>query len=419
MRNHLRRQHDIDVEVITSSIRTTATSSIEALYDNLILKIGDASIVNQEIFRRTINQEVINQTLLDLVIVRRLPYSCIEWPELHTLVRALNPAGTVFLPTSHTTMKNMITTWYTQSKYIVRKRLQSSQTSIHLAIDIWTSPSHTLLLAVCASFIGVQNSFRNILIGLRIVEGHSGENQWNSLLPLLQEYGIENKIGAVIGNNATTNNTLCRTMAQWLGSEKKINWNQTFLRLRCFGHILNLVVQAFLFETDTGEDIIVSYDQEDQNTEEVDEKKQKERATEIRTKMGVLGKVHNIVVHIRASPLRMTEFKQEAERTIPLDNRTRWNSWYKMIHVLLNAKILNAVRNYSEKYANEGSLDRKDCLDINDISLLRTMEEFLGVFNSACLFLQGQQATLERVYETIDIIQPHIENSLVCRTIIN
>lgn len=50
---------------------------------------------------------------------------------------------------------------------MVRKRLQSSQTSIHLAVDMWTSPSHDLLLAICASFVGARDRFRNVLIALR------------------------------------------------------------------------------------------------------------------------------------------------------------------------------------------------------------------------------------------------------------
>ena len=40
------------------------------------------------------------------------------------------------------------------------------------------------------------------------------------------------------------------------------------------------------------------------------------------------------------------------------------------------------------------------------------------MFESATLFLQGQQATIERVLEATEIIQAHLELSLVCRTIV-
>ena len=144
MRQHLESVHGITVSKAPGSgIRTTATETVEALYTKLLLRLGDSKDdLDQEILRRTVNQQVVNQTLLDLIIVRRLPFSCVEWPEWHALVQALNPQGRVFMPTSYNTIKQRIDAWFPYAKDIVRKRLQSSQTSIHLAVDIWTSPSH-------------------------------------------------------------------------------------------------------------------------------------------------------------------------------------------------------------------------------------------------------------------------------------
>jgi len=183
------------------------------------------------------------------------------------------------------------------------------------------------------------------------------------------------------------------------------------------GHILNLIVQAFLFLSVDDEEEIGSYDEEATADEELEERRQKERATSIRTKMGVMGKVHNIVIHIRASPQRTSEFIEAAGKTIPLDNRTRWNSWFRMLQTTLEPPILNAVRDYTERYITQGTLDRRDELSNSDIALLRTIASFLGVFDSASLFLQGQQSTIERVLEAVEIIKEHLELSLVRRTI--
>ena len=420
IKNHLLSVHDINI-LLAASNRTRATETVDALYDKLLLQLRDKDNVDQEILRRTVSQPVVDSTLLNLVIVRQLPFSCVEWPEFHSFVQALNPEASTFIPLSHNTLKARVSSWYVQAKDIVRKRLQSSQTSIHLAVDIWTSPSNDLLLAVCASFVDIQGSFRNILIGLRVVRGHSGPDQWEALLPVLQEYGIEEKIGAVVGDNSGTNDTLCRTIASYLSTEKRINWTHTHLRLRCMGHILNLVVQAFLFTNSEDEKEMESYDEEDMEEDKEGERERyaRERAAKIRTKMGVMGKVHNIVVHIRASPQRITQFKAAAGKTIPLDNRTRWNSWFRMLQTTLEEPVLNAVRNYTEKHIAQGTLDKKDDLSNTDIALLRTIANFLGVFDGACLWLQGQQSTIERVLEAIDIIKEHLEVSLVCRTIKN
>ena len=94
-------------------------------------------------------------------------------------------------------------------------------------MDIWTSPSHALLLGVCASFVDIQDEYQNPLIALCTVSSQSGEDQWEALRPALIDYGIETKIGALVGDNAGSNDVLCRTIGQWLSLEYKINWIAT------------------------------------------------------------------------------------------------------------------------------------------------------------------------------------------------
>ena len=68
-----------------------------------------------------------------------------------------------------------------------------------------------------------------------------------NLLPVLEEYGIEKKIGTIVGDNSGTNDTLCRIISKYLSGEHRIDWTATQQRIRCQGHVLNLVVQAFFF----------------------------------------------------------------------------------------------------------------------------------------------------------------------------
>jgi hypothetical protein len=132
-----------------------------------------------------------------------------------------------------------------------------------------------------------------------------------------------------------------------------------------------------------------SYDKEDESGEEPDDKSRKERANSIRIRMGVMGKIHNIVIHIRASPNRTNAFEAMAGMLIPLDNRTRWNSWFRMLNTTLDTRVLNALRNYTEKYISEGTIDKRDELLPSNITLCRTIEQFLSIFESATLFLEG------------------------------
>ena len=67
--------------------------------------------------------------------------------------------------------------------------------------------------------------------------------------------------------------------------------------------------------------------------------------------LGPLGKGYNIVVHICGSPSRIVQFIQLARRLVPIDNCTRWNSWYDMLVVLLNLRP--AIEKYCQDYKEE------------------------------------------------------------------
>jgi hypothetical protein len=64
--------------------------------------------------------------------------------------------------------------------------------------------------------------------------------------------------------------------------------------------------------------------------------------------LGPLGKLHNIVVYIYSSASRTKEFIDLVIRMVPLDNRTRWNSWYRML-VIANNKS-GPIDLYTKRY---------------------------------------------------------------------
>jgi hypothetical protein len=335
LRSHLKKQHGIewspDENNRRASARDEGEKSIQDLYERLLAK-GEIQGLEGEILKRTVQQDVIKQALLDLIIVRRLPFSCVEWPELHAFVKVINKEAPSFLPSHHSTITDWIHSQFSEAQDIVRRVLQSAKTNIHISVDIWTSPSHALLLGICASFVDVQDEYRNPLIALRMVHSQSGHDQWETLRPVLEEYGIATKIGAIIADNAKANDLLCRAIGSWLSVHHHINWTAAHQRIRCQGHVINLVVQAFLFSKQD-EKLMDIYDEEeigdaDDDDEQgngvvvvqqapqsaaggrrakqtavppplSDEKRSIERDKTLRMVLGPLGKLHNHVVHIR------------------------------------------------------------------------------------------------------------------------
>ena len=76
-------------------------------------------------------------------------------------------------------------------------------------MDIWTSPNNLLLLRITADFVNCEEEkYTKALIALLEVSGYSGQAQFDALLPVIQDYSIVQKVGALIGNNSSTNDTL-------------------------------------------------------------------------------------------------------------------------------------------------------------------------------------------------------------------
>ena len=93
---------------------------------------------------------------------------------------------------------------------------------------------------------------------------------------------------------------------------------------------------------------------------------------------------------------------------IPLDNRTRWNSWFHMLHVAL--KLDTALDSYTKKHFDAL---QAEYLSPTDWEKLRTTSKFLNLISRATLKTQGDQATIDNVLFVMDIIIRHFEQALV------
>src|SRR5947209_13371530 len=93
---------------------------------------------------------------------------------------------------------------------------------------------------------------------------------------------------------------------------------------------------------------------------------------------------------------------------ILMDNRTRWNSWYNMLQVLLKQKA--HVDKFCENFEHEL---QKDLLDLTDWKKLHTINDFLQLFSRATLFTEGDEVSIDRTLFIIDILIKHLQISII------
>ncbi|RKK70590.1 hypothetical protein BFJ68_g18383, partial [Fusarium oxysporum] len=182
------------------------------------------------------------------------------------------------VPWGRTATKKDLEDILISKKAAVKEELKNAVTQIHLSFDLWTSPNSRLL------------AFK------RQIGSHAGENNIAyTIRNVVRNWGIDCKLGVSICDNAASNDVCLRNLYTTL--DASITRADTEARrMRCFGYILNLVAQAFLYGDDAASFELQSeaYDM----LERVEEDLEHWRAK------GPVGKLHNIVKFIRASPQR-------------------------------------------------------------------------------------------------------------------
>ncbi len=227
-------------------------------------------------------------------------------------------------------------------KGTIASQLDKAITKINLSFDMWTSPNRYAFLALHAHYLDASYTVQSRLLALRRVWGaHTGDNQASTICDILGEYGIKERIGASVCDNVSSNDKCLESLYRRISPgvrDRDIKANRT----RCFGHIINLAARAFLWGQDPE-----SFERE-AFTEAAFQIE--ERELRFWRKRGAVGKLHNVVRFVRASPQRRELMKTvagngygdechelfEEERTaidveLMQNNETRWNSTFLMI----------------------------------------------------------------------------------------
>ncbi len=188
----------------------TATSTTNARKHLLSHHQIDANKSAPSLSRLEVSVDKINKALVYLIVRHNLSFRAVEWPAMRTL---LSLGGLNMGISSHTSVTNYIEKLWAAAKDDIRIRLQSSLSVIHIAADIWTSPNRHLFLGVCAHFVDRETSqLVRILLGLRPVLTHRGDEQAQELFHVFQDFGIAHKVGYFIGDNHAANDVLCRSL---------------------------------------------------------------------------------------------------------------------------------------------------------------------------------------------------------------
>ena len=249
----------------------------------------------------TFNLERFKHLLLRWIVSCHIAFYQIENDFFRAILFYLSAGAAKQLPKASRTIRAWLMEAYSREKAeLKRKLIEDTLSSIHISFDLWTSPNYLTIMSVHAYWIDLQGKRCCRLLALRRLKGeHSGENQAALLLAILKEYGIADKVGYFMLDNASVNDKavdilLSKLKPEWTEEQRRSR------RLRCLAHIINLCAQSML----VGGDAYKACQDLEVFSLEGDQKS----VAEFWRKRGSLGRLHNIVKYIRMTPQRREEF---------------------------------------------------------------------------------------------------------------
>jgi len=238
---------------------------------------------------------------------------------------------------SATTVKREIIRWYHEEAARLSKRLRGVDSKISLTLDCWTSPNGLAFLCVTAHYIDAQCIPHEPVLGFLPLHGsHTGENLCEALIDVCDQFGILPKILGVTTDNAANINKLLACLEDAC-QDRGIAFSKKEQHVRCLLHVLNLSVQALLYELRAE---VPNYGGPDGPADDAAAATDPDggaAAVAQASQLSCIAKLRSTIVKIRSSPRRSHEFHimcdacRVPRKELLLDVRTRWGSTYAML----------------------------------------------------------------------------------------
>jgi hypothetical protein len=349
---------------------------------------------------RSIDKQVITQLLVDWVVQDQQPFTAIESQTFRAILQYVNPYSIQKVPKCGDTVRNHGLKMFNDAKDILITAIKNTRSRIHLSFDLWTSPNYKSLIAIIGHWTAPDLSLKTVLLAIREINGsHTGENIGGKIFEIIEEYQIAFKLGYCVLDNASNNDTALNSMSELMMETYGIPYDVSSYRLRCLGHIINLVVISLLFGNNSQR--TVAYNNDVVPDDMYD---------------GALYKLRAVIGHIRITPQRRHLYYSEhaaalgssPDFMVVADNSTRWNSTYTMIKSALSLRVrLDGYMRYVANELKENQLSDQDWSDLTELA------ELLMPFEKATLAAQGNnqgQGSIVSVLLSMDMLLSRLES---------
>jgi hypothetical protein len=179
--------------------------------------------------------------LVRWIVYDNVSFRQVDCEAFREFVTYLSARAAQALPTDKI-IRRWIMKGYDIHKAIVKEALQGAVSKIHIAFDLRTSSNCLSLNGIVAHFIEAKFESRAILLATpEQNESHMDFEIADQVISVIEDFNIGDNLGFFVLDNASNNDTAMQAIG------KRFGFDPQERRLRCAGHVINLIARHLLF----------------------------------------------------------------------------------------------------------------------------------------------------------------------------
>ena len=189
--------------------------------------------------------DVLRKDIFRWIVYDYVPFEKVASPYFKKIVSTVYPVLKTTIVPNPRTISRWVVQEFPVHKQEIRENMKTAISSVHLAFDLWTSKRHKAINGITANWVDRKGHCQTALLAMKeMSDRHSGVAIAQSVVPVIADYGFADKLGFFVLNNASSNDTCIAELA------KRFDFDPLERRLRCIGHIFNLIAQELLYNND-------------------------------------------------------------------------------------------------------------------------------------------------------------------------
>jgi hypothetical protein len=116
---------------------------------------------------------------------------------------------------------------------------------LSIALDCWTSPFSQAFMAITGYFLDWEWNYCEVLPGFEhLLDSHTGTHLSETVIQILREHSIADRVLSITTDNATNNNTMMQAVQETVQSQ--VLCNTSIFWVPCISHVIQLSLKELL-----------------------------------------------------------------------------------------------------------------------------------------------------------------------------